>query len=892
MKKFKPYLYTILTVLGILAIIFIVKGIFPFGKHSLIWGDMHDQVTAFYYHLYDSVYNNGSLFYDFRIGGGIAFIGLIAYYILSPLSLLVLLVPRDYIYLMVSVIIAFKILLCSITCLYFIKTYFKKIPAMLAVLLAILYAFSGYGLVMYQITPWIDTMYMFPLIMIGLKKVLDLEKPTFYIVTLTLSLIFSFYTAFMSILFIFLASIIYLHNYVEKENYKKVISSLGLSTVLSILISSFIVIPAYLQINESSRIGFKLSTLLNSKLGPITDKVGMLLFGGLIYVAILLLLKDYKKHKDFLKFYIPTLLLVTVPFIIEPINKVWHFGSYAFFPCRFGFITVFIFILGAAYYFNNYTELKGKDIKYKKSLSIFITIFISSTICFLAYKFSGQFQTAIHKLSLSYNSKLAIILILMLGLLMAGIYLVLKLNRKLNRFTIVTIIVISLVHVLCSTYLYLGMHKFNPKLTSEYLELLELNKSHNKDDIYRVKSIIDPDDTITNNGLISNYSNIDEFSSLTNKNNLETFKKLGYGTQWVLTYSRGSTLFMDSILGNKYIISHNDNEINNYTLSNKYRNISLYTNNNLVSFGFLINKNDTIFDKNNSFEIANSLYKNVLETDDNIFKIDSDFDTTNINGTLSKNNLTKYTIIDKEKEAYFSKKVEVVGKQNLYLEITHTLSNYDNENLNEKFDLYVNNELVCEDCFTEPHNGSYDLGAFSNEIVDIKLVLKGTTLIKNIYLGQMDIEKYNDFLNKYYVNTNLKYNRNSISVKVDTDNEKILFLPLNYSKDFKAYNNDKEVEVLKLYDNFIGIKLDKGLNDITIKYIPNDFIKFSLISLFFLVITIILLKTNLYNKIISNNIVGTISYNLYKYVNIFLIITIYIGLTLIFLLSFIKYIRI
>ena len=176
MKKLKPYLYTSLITLGILGIIFIVKGIFPFGNNSLIWGDMHDQITAFYYHLHDAVYSNGSMFYDFRIGGGMAFIGIISYYIISPFTLLILLVPRTKIYLMVSVIIAFKILTCAITCLYFIRTYFKKIPCMLQVMLALLYAFSGYNLVIYQITSWIDAMYMFPLIALMLKVRPMLQK--------------------------------------------------------------------------------------------------------------------------------------------------------------------------------------------------------------------------------------------------------------------------------------------------------------------------------------------------------------------------------------------------------------------------------------------------------------------------------------------------------------------------------------------------------------------------------------------------------------------------------------------------------------------------------------------------------------------------------------------
>ncbi|MDD6223913.1 MAG: YfhO family protein, partial [bacterium] len=154
MKKWKIYTLTSSIVLGILLIVFAAKGIFPFGSNSLIWGDMHDQVTAFYYHFYDSFYGSNSLLVNFSTSSSINFIGILAYYILSPFSFIILLFPRDQIYLMVSIIVALKILTASLTCLYFIRTYFKNLPAILSILLAIIYAFSGYGLIMYQITPW------------------------------------------------------------------------------------------------------------------------------------------------------------------------------------------------------------------------------------------------------------------------------------------------------------------------------------------------------------------------------------------------------------------------------------------------------------------------------------------------------------------------------------------------------------------------------------------------------------------------------------------------------------------------------------------------------------------------------------------------------------------
>ena len=170
MKKLKPYIYTSLLVLGVFIILFLIKGIYPFGNNSLIWGDMHDQITAFYYHFYDSVYGTKSLFVDFTTSGGVNFFGIFAYYLISPFTLLVLFFPRSEIYLAISIIIVLKFLVASITCLYFLRTYYKNMPSILSTLLAIIYTFSGYSLMMYQITPWMDIVYMFPLLMIGLKK--------------------------------------------------------------------------------------------------------------------------------------------------------------------------------------------------------------------------------------------------------------------------------------------------------------------------------------------------------------------------------------------------------------------------------------------------------------------------------------------------------------------------------------------------------------------------------------------------------------------------------------------------------------------------------------------------------------------------------------------------
>jgi len=891
MKKLKPYLLNISIILSILIIIFVYKGIYPFGNNSLIWGDMHDQITAFYYNFYDVFKSNKSLLVIFSASSGVNFWGIIAYYILSPLSFLVLLVKRDEIFLVVSVIVELKILLSSLTCQYFINKYFKNIPNLLSVLLAIVYAFSGYSLIMYQITPWIDAMYMFPLIIIGLKEVLDLKKPTWYIITLTLSLIFCFYVTVMVIIFIFFTALIYLLVYVEDKNKrKKIIASLGISTIISLVLSSFVIIPSYMQISISSRNIFRINSLLNSGMGPITDKLSMFLFGGIVYIGLLLLIKNYKKNFKFLTFYIPTLLIVLIPVIIEPINKIWHFGSYAFFPYRFGFISMFLLVLGASYAFNKYQPINGIVLKRNKVISIVLTLIITISIFIIMYSNYSDFQKTVSHLTISTNHLLLLVLILSTVACFIGCLIILLLNKNLNKFSLLLISTITITHIIVNTATYLGIDYEQEKLTSQYLLLNEIEKDYKDNDNYRVKNELN--NMIMNSSLVMKYHSLDHFSSLSDGNSLYSLKKMGYSSFWVKTSSRGGNLFLDNILANKYIITKEDINNKYYKLIKKYDNVNFYSLKETPSYGYFINNNDSIFDKNNSFEISNSIYKNITSNHDNLFEIINNFELKNLNESLYNNNNKYYEIIDEELYSYFETNIDIEGEKTLYLEILRSLINTDNQIIYENFNIYINDKLYISKALKENNNGVIDLGIYNNEKVNVKIELRKNIDLDNITIGIMDNSKYEEFVKNNYINTNLKYDRNKIKLSVNSDKERILMLPISHNDGYHAINNNKEVEVLKVYDNFIGIKVDEGINNIEINFIPKGLILCTFISLITLILTIIIIKTNIYNKIIENNIISNIAY--YTYISLYMLsfVVIYIGGILVFIISYFKYINI
>ena len=245
--------------------------------------------------------------------------------------------------------------------------------------------------------------------------------------------------------------------------------------------------------------------------------------------------------------------------MIEPINKIWHFGSYAFFPYRFGFITMFLLIVGAGYAFNQYDSVKSIIPIKNKMFSVILTILITSVIAVITATHYNDFQLAISKLTISTNHVLLFILLISTILSFIGCYLIIVFNKNLNKFSLVLIGVITISHIMVNTTIYLGIDSTQKELINQYLLLNEIAKDYKDNNNYRVKNELN--NMIMNSSLVMKYSSLDHFSSLSDGNTLSTLKKMGYSSFWVKTSSRGGNLFLDNILANKYIMTREN--INN-----------------------------------------------------------------------------------------------------------------------------------------------------------------------------------------------------------------------------------------------------------------------------------------------------------------------------------------
>lgn len=844
-KKKKEYFITALIVIGLISCVFLFKNIFPFGTKSIIWSDMHEQITAFYYHFYDSFHGGQSLFIDFKTGLGANFLGTYGYYLNSLFSYILLLFPRNYLYLGISLIVLLKFIFCAEIALHVFKKLFPKLDNWKVILLSLLYTFSGYTLSYYVITGWMDVVILFPLLCLSLKKLLDNHDCKMYLIVLTISIFSCFYLSFITLIFVLLASFVYVCLYQEKTKRKKSLTVLGFATVISILVSAVILFPTVSQILESSRSGLDIKSILNSGLGPVTDKLSLFFLSGFSIATLILLFKERKKHKRFLTFVTILLGLLFLPLICEGINKIWHFGSYSFFTMRFAFIPIFLLLIGSGYYLNIDDNRKVDVNKFKY---ILLTILVVLGIIGISIFGYSSIQLAIDSLTFSSSRKAFLLLFMILVLTLVSILIILKKCGKNNKFSWILISIILGTQVLVNLCFYIGIDYDQERLNLDY-DSMQLISNDYDENIYRLKNV--DYNLFSNYGNVSLYQTMGHFTSLTKNSTISILDRLGYSSIWTKILTTSGSLFSDALLGNKYLISENKLDVPYYKLIKTYNNRNFYEHELEISFGYLIDNYQSLENTKNSFEVSNIIY-NSITRDDEIFSIYDSFE---------------------QKDNVLTQDIYVSDKQYLYLDIS-TLEEIDGYGIMNFAKIIVNGSEIRTTYPTVGENGLLELGIFDNEAVKVEVTMLKDVELNTLAVGGMSINKYELLVENEKLDIDIKFIENSIVIDYESDKEQLLFLPIAYDKGYVAYDNDKLINVENIFEGFVGIKLVEGNNHITLSFIPSGFYLGLIVSLVSIVFAILFCVFQ--NKILSLNIIENLIYSLYVVLVVLVISVMYV----------------
>ena len=120
-----------------------------------------------------------------------------------------------------------------------------------------------------------------------------------------------------------------------------------------------------------------------------------------------------------------------------------------------------------------------------------------------------------------------------------------------------------------------------------------------------------------------------------------------------------------------------------------------------------------------------------------------------------------------------------------------------------------------------------------------------------VVLSKDDINKYrNIYPNKaFYKNNKFEFTNNGFKSTIDSTEDTLAIYQIPYDKGFSVEVNGKKGEMIKVNNGFIGIKINKGINNINVNYMPKGFIEGLIVSIISIIIYIgYLFKIRVYKR--------------------------------------------
>ncbi|WP_194608232.1 YfhO family protein [Clostridium vitabionis] len=190
----------------VMIVVFALRGIYPFGSNSFLRTDLYHQYAPFFSEFQYKLQHGKSLFYSWDVGMGVNFSALYAYYLASPANWLIILCPKAHVIEFITSLVVLKIGLCGLTFTWYIQKHFGR-RFVGASFFGVFYALSGYIAAYSWNIMWLDCIWLFPLIMYGLERLVFAGKPFLYAVTLGLSILSNYYISIMICIFMVIYAI-------------------------------------------------------------------------------------------------------------------------------------------------------------------------------------------------------------------------------------------------------------------------------------------------------------------------------------------------------------------------------------------------------------------------------------------------------------------------------------------------------------------------------------------------------------------------------------------------------------------------------------------------------------------------------------------------------------
>ena len=820
----KHYVYVIIFLIAFAMMVgaWVIGEVGPFGGKCLVVVDGVHQYLPFFSEYQEKLKHLSDIQYTFDVGMGNNFISLWSYYLSSPINLIVILFAKSHLPMALNIIISTKIIIASLTFAYFLIHRGKEKEVTLGVIpFSLLYAFSSYVVGYYWNLMWLDCIFIFPIIILGMDKMMKKSDSRMYVLALLYAFICNYYISFMICMFLVLWFFTYRFKSFSDFFFKGL--RFAVASLITAAMSAVVLLPAYKGIMTTASAEFELpewefygtfadtlrshlfcSEVLTNQIGD----AGTNLYCGIITVlfAVIFFMMPGISRERKVK-YLLLLALLVVSFNNVKLNYIWHgFHNQYGIPNRFAFLYVFVLILMA------YEVYRKMDII--KPFMILIAYTVSMLFVIFCY----------YHAETVYETRTYILTAALLSLYLVLIILYCKLKYK--ELFMYIIIFVAVFEMAAN-----GLFGFSQDGSSEpdyyygdtkaVMALKDRNEER-KNDFSRADVLLP---RFVDEATWYNLRSVGIFGSTVRGEMVDVMGDLGYytGANEYLYY--GATPVTNALFGVRHVYTRENDYIN--TDSHMFvkdsepsgqGKVTLYENPYTLPIGYMVN--DEILDfetlDNGPFTVQNELCGALTGVEPIFVSI---FDDMNVNAYGTNMDIT---LVDDNNATY--KNANESARGDMIYTVPEDMDLYMScrgSNVH-KIALLIDGKERAYDRYQGQifHIGKMKAGQkvdIQFELNDDEEELSGDLYCYPMkYLGDQFSAFYNSLLGRGMQVDSVSDTK--ITGKIYADGDDIFMTSIPYDDGWKIICDGKEVETYILLEAFLGADIPEGEHDIEIIY--------------------------------------------------------------------------
>lgn len=853
--------------LAFLCLVFIysVFKVFPFGDTTVLRMDLFHQYCPLFVELFDRVVEHKSFIYSFTSGGGSSFVGNFFNYLSSPLTALIFLFDRVQMPYAITFLVALKCILSAGTFTFYLKKsqngneYYTSA-------FGVLYAFCAYFLAYFWNIMWLDGMVLFPLIILGIERIINNGKPILYITSLIILFYSNYYMGYMACIFavIYFIAYYFMNNSIttridnsytlkKKFSVEAIVNNkfinrgmkFAVSSLLAGMLCAFFLVPVFLILTGSSatsgdfpktaKLYFSAFEFIKSHFAFLTttirssgeDVLPNVYCGVICLILVPLFVVNKKIRMKEKGIYIALLLFLFLSFNVNIANYIWHaFHFPNDLPFRFSYMYSFILLV------ISYKALK--NIKYIEPREIGFTAMAWVAMVVIA----EEMKTAKMKELTPYVT-IALIIIWCAVLLLSN-------KKNFNKAVIGTLVIATaFCEVIVADTRALN---FNQKQT-DYVENYEIYKEdidyikENDSDFYRtelasLKTRMDP--------CIYGYNGISTFSSMAYEDYSRLQYSLGMYGNRINSYTYNTQTPVYNMMYNIKYIVHRDEKVRPSTdlytkFYQSYGSASvIFKNDYFLPIAFCVNEGIDKWNttEDNPFRVQGELFERTTGLK-NVFKevnyVNCKYDGVK-GDNIESNGSYSY------KSSSDSGKIDITLKPNtngnIYLyvkskDVTDITCNYDDDktvsqNIKKPYILDLGYKTIDDevtvsiDCNNkDKKSGNFEIYCYS---IDKDVLDSGYNKLK---AQSLNIESFSE---------------TKITGTVTAKENCVLYSSIPYDAGWSVTVDGEKAELFAIGNCQLGVMLEAGEHEIEYKYRPRGLMAGTAVSM----ATILVLLTALF----------------------------------------------